>query len=94
MMKPITPAFPVFTALCCKCGRKTTSNVAATGEKAFQYVGWCCQNDETREEVLLAFNHAFAKMSKAQRHQVRVTLFGISETRKIEEREHVQGFKS
>lgn len=89
-MKPVYPLFPVFFAPCCKCGRETDSTVAATGDKPFTYVGWCCQDDSTREAVRIATNAAFSRAGFADKHTARVKLFGQSKTREIEAREGVR----
>lgn len=86
-MKPVYPLFPVFKALCCKCGRETDSTVAATGDEPFTFVCWGCQNDATREAVRLTFDAAFRKATPALRHNLRVQLYGAKETRAIEARE-------
>lgn len=65
----------------------TDSLEAATGDVPFTYVGWCCQDDKTREAVRVATNAAFVALSPAQKHEVRMKRYGAVETRKIEARE-------
>ncbi len=87
MNDPVSnPYSPVFYALCCKCGRSNGSTSLATGEKPFTYIGWCCQDDATRERVSRAADEAFRKLPDAEKHQYRVRMFGEAHTRQIERR--------
>lgn len=90
-MQPVSnPYQPLCHVTCCRCGAITTTGVAAAdldGDPFQSYYCTGCQPQPVRDAVSLASAIAFRILTPAQKHVVRVQLYGPREAREIRERE-------
>lgn len=96
-LQPINPAPRPghFNLRCCRCGityDAASSAADLEGEPFKAYYCWHCQPPEVRGAVERATVETFRKLSPAERHTVRVRLYGSEETQRIEARERIHQF--
>jgi len=76
---------PVFSAFCSKCGKAEFSHHLVAGDKPFTYI---CDRHLSKEEyhaLQAEAERQFRELSEPEKHRARMAIFGVSETRSIEE---------